>query len=344
VREPDRNMNRNNAGSFLQRLHGALDRNGGTVRFLAKDHATGQVRRFTAKPGDLPAFSGIGAEWHVYATVAAFNGKTRHADNAVAVPAVWADLDPPAELAGDPLDEWRHAAELRLATFTPAPSVIVFSGRGLHAYWIFNTGVLLDKPQVRDLVVGVNRALADALDGDAVGDLARLMRLPGTVNPKTGLACREIWTEGPRYSLPELVDALNVKPHTLKRAVDADLPGANTAIREGSGRRSRGRPRLGATLRDLRGLPPWARALVIGGAWRGRDRYRRPGGGPDRSRADLAVGGAMVRAGWSTEKIAAAFQREDWKIGARYLELHEQEGEGRARDYLTRTIRKAAQS
>jgi len=262
----------------------------------------------------------------------------------VAVPACWADLDPPAELAGAPLDEWRHAAELRLATFTPAPSVIVFSGRGLHAYWIFSVRELLDKPQVRELVVAVNRTLADALDGDAVGDLARLMRLPGTVNPKTGLVCREIWTEGPRYSLSELVDALNVKLHTLKRAVDADLPGGKTAIREGSGRRSRGRPRLGATVRDLRGLPPWARELVIGGAWRGRDRYRRPGGGPDRSRADLAAVGAMVRAGWSTEKIAAAFMRQDWKIGDRFLELRELEGDTRARDYLTRTIRKAAQS
>jgi len=337
-------MNRNDAVSFLQRLHGTLDRDGGTVRFLAKNATTGRIRRFTAKPGDLPTFSGIGDGWHVYATVAVFDGKTRHADNAVAVPAVWADLDPPAELAGDDLDEWRHAAELRLATFTPAPSLIVFSGRGLHAYWIFAASLPLVGSDVCDLVVGVNRALADALDGDAVGDLARLMRLPGTVNPKTGLVAREIWTEGPRYSLPELVDALNVKPHTLKRGADADLPGGKTAIREGSGRRSRGRPRLGATLRDLRGLPPWARELVIGGAWRGRDRYRRPGGGPDRSRADLAVVGAMVRAGWSPAKIAAAFQREDWKIGDRYLELHEQEGEGRARDYLTRTIRKAAQS
>ena len=53
-------MNRNAAVSFLQRLHGALDHDGGTVRFLAKDHATGQIRRFTAKPGDLPTFSGIG--------------------------------------------------------------------------------------------------------------------------------------------------------------------------------------------------------------------------------------------------------------------------------------------
>ena len=52
----------------------------------------------------------------------------------------------------------------------------------------------------------------------------------------------------------------------------------------------------------------------------------------------------MVRAGWSTEKIAAAFTREDWKIGDRFLELRELEGEKRARDYLTRTIRKAAQS
>ena len=102
--------------------------------------------------------------------------------------------------------------------------------------------------------------------------------------------------------------------------------------------RGRGRAPLGVTLRDLRSLPLWARALVVGGVWSAKGRYRRPGG-LDRSRADLAAVGAMVRAGWPDTRLVAAFRRRDWLIGARYRELGT-----RGPDYLRRTIAKARQA
>jgi len=71
--------------------------------------------------------------------------------------------------------------------------------------------------------------------------------------------------------------------------------------------------------------------------WRAGGRYRKPGK-LDRSRADLAAVGAMVRAGWPNNKILAAFERDDWLIGTKYRELRDREGVDRAHRYLGVTI------
>lgn len=65
----------------------------------------------------------------------------------------------------------------RLADFTPAPSIIVGSGRGQHAYW------LLDRPADLDTGEEANRRLAHALAADAsCHDAARILRPPHTRN------------------------------------------------------------------------------------------------------------------------------------------------------------------
>ena len=189
--------------------------------------------------------------------------------------------------------------------------------------------------------------LARQLDGDAVGDLARVMRMPGTVNPKSNTRCRLLVEDGPIYDFDTLVSALNVDASSADRS--ADTSGARMTLGAGGMAsvaapegtrlpRGRGRPPLGVTVRDLRSLPPWAQALVVGGVWSAKGRYRRPGG-LDRSRADLAAVGAMVRAGWPDTRLVAAFSRRDWLIGARYQELGT-----RGPDYLRRTIAKARQT
>lgn len=111
----------------------------------------------------------------------------------------------------------------------------------------------------------------------------------------------------------------------------------------GDAPRGRGRPKLRCTVRDLRTLKPWARALVLG---RGDlQRYRNHGSLiVDRSRADFAAVGAMVAADWSDDQIFAAFSRADWWIGDRVRELHDLEGWKRASDYLARTIQRARES
>jgi hypothetical protein len=82
---------------------------------------------------------------------------------------LWVDCD---------LKDRPDAREL-LATFRPAPHLVVASGGGFHAYW------LLDEPLAADWVPIANRRLAFALGGDlAATDATRILRPPGTRNLK----------------------------------------------------------------------------------------------------------------------------------------------------------------
>jgi hypothetical protein len=96
-------------------------------------------------------------------------------DNCLALPAVWADLDhPPA------------VARRILETFVFPPSTVVASGFGLHAYWRLREAVDLTSPDLHR-AASVLRRLAGLLDGDlAATDLARVLRLPGSINTKYG--------------------------------------------------------------------------------------------------------------------------------------------------------------
>lgn len=81
---------------------------------------------------------------------------------------LYADCDDPASLDA-------------LQCFQPAPSMIVHTGRGRHAYWS------LLEPVGPDDLERANRKLAHALGADArATDAARILRPPGTFNFKRG--------------------------------------------------------------------------------------------------------------------------------------------------------------
>lgn len=340
------------ARSFVQALHGALTpEDDGAVAFLLRNEITERLHSFMTPPLSLPRrLCHLSGQWHVWRSVCTYRQR-RVASDALVVPAVWCDLDPPKALKGKRLGQWQKATYRCLDEFSPAPSLVVVSGRGLHGYWLLHPVVRLEgaeRGRLASMVRAINGRLEDALGGDHVGDLGRVMRLPGTVNPKNGALCWMVYEDGPRYSLMELADRLHVDADTAsavgapRRWPDEAFQATATGKAE---KRGRGRPRKAVTVRHLRTLPPWARHLVVGGAWRYAKRYRQPGDRvPDRSRADMAAVGAMVRASWPDERIFAAFQREDWLIGARYRELWVREGSMRAEEYLMRTISRAVET
>jgi hypothetical protein len=87
---------------------------------------------------------------------------------------LWVDLDDRRGLS-------------RLVSFEPRPCLIVSSGGsgGAHGYW------RLSRRLPGRALEAANAQLARALDGDgAVKDRGRLMRLPGTINGKSGRPCR----------------------------------------------------------------------------------------------------------------------------------------------------------
>src|SRR5436309_937128 len=283
------NLDRTVATRFLGHLHEGVE---GLIPWVIK-LPSGRVRQPHCRPGRIPgialreAIDGL----HIWVSVASCRdrrGNTRVLD----VPALWADMDPED---GVHLDRWRRDTLSRLGGLWVPPTIVVDSGRGFHGYWVLDRPIRIETPHDAYLVVAGNRSFERLLDGDSVSDLARVMRLPGTINPKNQKLCRIEWDGGPKYGFQDLLsllgvptevpgpaktdlttpgtDRLSTLPKAPKDAVRAiDASGTTRGVRE-RGSRGGGRPRVGVTTRDLRTLRPWARQLIIGGAWRAHRRY-----------------------------------------------------------------------
>jgi hypothetical protein len=93
-----------------------------------------------------------------------------------------------------------------LETLKYPPSKIVNSGHGHHCYWLFNEALPVSPELVLQAEMGL-RQLARVLGGDpATCEIARLLRLPGSSNTKTGdsIPVRVISNSSRRYELDDL--------------------------------------------------------------------------------------------------------------------------------------------
>ncbi len=125
-----------------------------------------------------------------------------------------------------------------LRQFKPFPSIIVNSGNGLQAHWLFDSPVLLESAGDRERVQAVFRAFQKKLREhfaaqgkviDSVHDLARVFRIPGTFNHKWGepkpVTALE-YHEDARYGFSEIEaivqDVLAPEPATSDE--DSDFP------------------------------------------------------------------------------------------------------------------------
>ncbi|MFY2157966.1 DUF927 domain-containing protein [Cytobacillus firmus] len=121
-------------------------------------------------------------------------GQRGKIDDVIAVPGVWLDIDcAEGEHSADNLPTFEEA-ELKLLTAFPFPSILVHSGGGLHAYWLFpeliSTERAADREEVKRLSERFQRAFiqfAKEKHGwklDNTSDLARVLRIPGSINHK----------------------------------------------------------------------------------------------------------------------------------------------------------------
>ncbi|MGH8879460.1 MAG: DNA primase family protein, partial [Stackebrandtia sp.] len=182
-------------------------------------------------------------------------GKRGGATDTLALPALWADLDlagPGHAEANLPPDE--AAGRKVIATSgLPEPTLWIHSGGGLYPIW------LLDKPHavgddlddVKDLTAGWQKVIEHAARalgwkyGAGVGDLARVLRIPGTINRKEGLArpCRIVSAAPKRYTVTDLYQALanglaaapyattDAPSGTQTRTTDGTAPGDDYSAR-----------------------------------------------------------------------------------------------------------------
>jgi hypothetical protein len=166
----------------------------------------------------------------------ALGSSTRNKDNTREIVAVWTDLDFRSIAEDEP------AIRKVIDTLPIPPSAIVFSGGGLHLYWLLKEP--LDAQVYRERLEALNRKLASVLAGDLQAtDVCRLMRLPGTVNSKHGdvrVVKVERLDADRRYDFDELEEAvaewapgrLTVKEAPV-RAIKAGRKGATPVPAEG---------------------------------------------------------------------------------------------------------------
>ena len=106
-------------------------------------------------------------------------------------------------------------------SFLPfTPSLIIHSGYGLHAYYIFNTPIEItdsNREEIKrrnNLLIEVIRLKANGKKIDGVGDLPRILRTPGTFNYKLGKEnaplCHIVEQNDIRFSPAEIDEKLNV--------------------------------------------------------------------------------------------------------------------------------------
>jgi len=137
-----------------------------------------------------------------------------NAKTVTSIPGLWADLDIGTEghkaaALPNPADE---TEALSILEGLPEPSAVIHSGGGLQVWWLFDEPWIFNDPadaaQASDAWqrLLVERGEARGLHVDALGDLPRILRVPGTANHKTGaprpVEARQL--DGPSHSSAEL--------------------------------------------------------------------------------------------------------------------------------------------
>jgi hypothetical protein len=115
---------------------------------------------------------------------------------------------------------------------TVPPSVIVASGGGYHCYWLLDEPFMLDTDDERARAVDVQARWTTFVRGDkAAKDIARVLRVPGTLNYKYEPARPVAFVEQDytrTYTLDELQATLPAVAPRTARTAKSDAPACHT--------------------------------------------------------------------------------------------------------------------
>jgi hypothetical protein len=125
--------------------------------------------------------------------------------------ALWADFN-------STITTIEQAESAIRASGVPAPTMLVWSGNGVHGYWALTEPA--SPEQVRPHAKGVH----DALPADATHDSTRIMRVPGTINCKNPAAPKLCYIA---QHHPERTYALSEFPRSKQSALQVEVrPGS----------------------------------------------------------------------------------------------------------------------
>lgn len=158
------------------------------------------------------------------------DAKSGNLDSVMECPALWVDIDCVKQgLSGQTV--------LDTLGFLPfPPTIIINSGGGIHAWWVLDeyVDVSIGATENRQAVTHALKRLAHILAGDIkCAELARIMRLPGTMNSKPAtvaiygepFVCEILSDSGFTYSFDDLSEWLESARVLLKSTVvESDRP------------------------------------------------------------------------------------------------------------------------
>lgn len=159
----------------------------------------------TTRPSSSSVYHGLG-------TVDNPSGRGT-ADEVLSISALWCDIDCQSEAHQfDNLPRTIDEAVSLLAEMPLPPSIVVDSGNGIHGYWLLSEPWIIadeaDRAAAKRLAKGWHGLVCQLGEGhgwdlDNLGDLARVLRTPGTVNPKGGKLVSILANSGARYERAE---------------------------------------------------------------------------------------------------------------------------------------------
>ena len=258
------------------------------------------------------------------------------------IPGLWLDIDiaGPAHKKTNLPASQEDAIDLLKSSLPLPPTILVDSGHGLHAYWLFKEPWLFETEDERQQAASLMRRFVlslkyhAAMRGwamDSVFDLARVLRVPGTLNTKPGaeqMLCsvREADYEK-RYNPDEfyqfLVDTDEVRnDDDIAEMLSADKNPYNLFLR----------PEAAPPHGKFEAMKEIESRFVL--TW---ERRRRDLQDQSPSSYDMALVNLLVSYKWAEQEIAdtiIAFRRKHAK--------NDREAKKALRvDYITRTIMKA---
>ena len=156
-------------------------------------------------------------------------------DGAYVVPGLWFDLDLAyGQHASSTLPTTDDQALDWLFALPAQPSLIVHSGGGLYPFWLFREPYRVTTPAELEAIQALSEQFTHTLGVagrtrgwtlDALGDMARVLRPPGTVNYKYGKRVEVIHESAARYN-PSDFDWLTPLPQPARAThAGAAVPG-----------------------------------------------------------------------------------------------------------------------
>ncbi len=107
----------------------------------------------------------------------------------------------------------------KLPDFSIPPSMLVSSGRGVHAYWFLNEHIPLHEIEL------LNKKLMLSYGGDHCWNKERILRIVGTINRREGSSdslCELLDASGPTYTQEQLNSSHNVSKEALSKFSHVD--------------------------------------------------------------------------------------------------------------------------